>query len=317
MKITHDAYESYLKTQVAYLMRRRILFIVNPRSGTSKQTVNEEVINKLFDHPNWSIQLTKYAGHARDIATKAKENMDVIVAIGGDGTVNEIASAIIDSSVTLGIIPKGSGNGLSNFLGIPKSLSGAFEVIKTGKVIEIDTMSLNEHHFVNMAGIGFDAHIAHLFKDFGSRGFMSYSKLAAKEFGRYNGLKVKFNYREKTVIEQNAFVLSFANSSQYGNNAHIAPKAIINDGLADVCVIKKFPLIYAPIVLYRMFGKTLGGSNYYNSFKINEMQVSSQQAMPAHVDGEAVNIGKEAVLSVYSRNLRVLIPPNSHLKPLL
>lgn len=294
-------------------MQRRILFIINPHSGTSNESIDEGVIKDHFDHPNWSVQLTKYAGHAREIAAKAKEGMDVIVAIGGDGTVNEIASAIIDSSVALGIIPKGSGNGLSNFLGIPKALKGALDIVKSGRVIEIDTMSLNEHRFVNMAGIGFDAHIAHLFKDFGSRGFVSYSKLVVREFSRYSGVSVKLTYDDKTKTHQNAFVLSFANSSQYGNNAHIAPDAIINDGLADVCIVQKFPSIYAPVALYRMFGKTLGGSNYYDSFKIKKMQVKSEQAMSAHIDGEPINIGKEALLSVFSKNLKVLIPPNSKL----
>ncbi len=289
-------------------MPRKILFIVNPHSGTSIKPINEEVIRSHFDHPNWSIESTKYAGHARDIAARAKDHVDAIIAIGGDGTVNEVVSAIVDSSVVLGIIPKGSGNGLSNFLGIPKDLTGALNLIKAGEVLAIDSMSLNEHRFVNMAGIGFDAHIAHIFKDFGSREFFSYSKLVVNEFRKYPGIRVKLRYNGNDTREESVFVLSFANSSQYGNNAHIAPAAVIDDGLTDVCIVRKFPLISSLAIVYKLFNKSLIDSSYYSSFKVQEIHVTSDTEMYAHVDGEPIVVGKEALLTVHSRNLKVLVP---------
>ncbi len=289
-------------------MPDRILFIVNPHAGTSKIPINEGVIKEYFDHSNWSLQLTEYAGHAREIAISALKDNDVVVAIGGDGTVNEVASALIDTTVRLGIIPMGSGNGLSNFLGIPRQLEGALKIIRNGSIKEIDTMSLNKHRFVNMAGVGFDAHIAHLFNDFGSRGFISYSKLVAKEFRKYEGIKVKMKSENKDECHHEAFVLSFANSSQYGNNAHIAPLANISDGLADICSIKKFPIAQSPFVLYRMFNKSLSKSSYYDSFKTKELKLVSNIDLLGHIDGEPVKLGKEVLLTVYNRNLKVLVP---------
>lgn len=291
-------------------MTKRILFIFNPHSGTSKRGLNSQLIMENFDAPDWECNVvpTTHAGHAKQMAKDASKNTDIIVAIGGDGTVNEVASAIVDTKVALAIIPRGSGNGLSNFLGIPKGLKQALEVIKRGKTRQIDTMTINNHRFVNIAGVGFDAHIAHLFKDFGTRGFISYSKLVMKEFMKYQGVKLKLGLNGSGFQDEEAFVVSFANSSQYGNNAHIAPQAIIDDGLMDVCIVKKFPLIQSPGLVMKLFNKSLNQSSFYSHNCTSKASIESESQLFGHVDGEPITLGKTATLKTYHQNLKVVIP---------
>ena len=284
-----------------------VLFIINPKSGTNRRIIDETMIRNHFDHPHWQISYTEYPGHAREIAQDALMHYDTIVAVGGDGTVNEIASALQGSDSILGIIPRGSGNGLSNTLHIPKDLKGALSVLSGGQSTLIDSMFLNEHCFVNMAGIGFDAHIAHLFKDFGPRGFISYARLVLREFGHYEGVKVEV-VNNGSVSKMEPFLLSFANSTQYGNNAHVAPQALMDDGLVDVCSVDRFPLTSSPDLLYKLFSRKLTDSKYYHSFKAAELSIESENELLAHVDGEPLKLGNKVQVRVKQRNLKILVP---------
>ena len=225
---------------------RKLLFIENPNSGTGKSSITNDLLSSTITGSDWSLVYTQYAGHAKEIASKHIGSVDVVVAIGGDGTINEISSVMTNTDVALGIIPRGSGNGLARFLGIPINHTEALDVILNGNVRKIDTMKLNDHHFVNVAGIGFDAHIAQLFQNYGSRGFLSYAKLVLSEFQKYSGITVSIGANQIERSFENVFVISIANSSQYGNNAHIAPQAVIDDGKADISVVDRFPLSAVP-----------------------------------------------------------------------
>src|SRR4051812_15392154 len=156
----------------------------------------------------------------------------MIVAVGGDGTVNEIASAIVGSGTALGIVPYGSGNGLARFLGIPMNPNQAIQALVKGHVESIDSGTVNGQPFFNMAGMGFDAHISEVFSHGKKRGFVSYIKSSIEEISTYDEQQYHIEIDGK-VYERKAFMLSIANSSQYGNNAHISPKASVQDGLLD------------------------------------------------------------------------------------
>ena len=169
-------------------MKRKALFIINPVSGGKKKDGVPELINRYIDHSNFEFETVFSTGvkHARDVAKEQAANYDVIVAVGGDGTVNEVASAIAGTDTSLGIIPFGSGNGLSRFLNIPMDFEGAVKALNTGHIINIDAGKMNTKWFFNMAGMGFDAHISHVFAQ-GSkkRGFLSYLKSSFQEIANY------------------------------------------------------------------------------------------------------------------------------------
>lgn len=291
-------------------MLRKILFIINPNSGTSNRGIDENLVRTVLEAEQWEIDFvtTQYAGNARQLAQDARDKVDLIIAVGGDGTVHEIASEVAGSNTALGIIPRGSGNGFSRFLRIPSNMTEALMVIKRHRTKLIDTIKLNEHRFVNIAGVGFDAHIAHLFKDYGTRGFLSYGKLVLREFQSYPGVKLKLNLNGSGVREEEAFVISFANSSQYGNNAHIAPRASIDDGLLDVCVVRRFPIHSSGSIVLRLFNKSLDRSKYYTYYQVPEVTFDSDQDLTAHVDGEPINLGKSGVIQVVPKSLKVIIP---------
>lgn len=290
-------------------MLHKVTFIVNPHSGTGNQGLDQGIIQEYLGS-DWHVDIvtTEYAGHARELCAELCNKVDVIVAVGGDGTVHEIAASLVDSTTSLAIIPRGSGNGLSLFLQLPAQVKEALKVIKQSKTRRIDAISINDHIFVNMAGVGFDAHIAHLFKDFGKRGFFSYGKLVLKEFSQYPGVKLNIKMNGSGELTEEPFVVSFANSSQYGNNAHIAPGAIIDDGLLDVCVVDKFPLISSCAILLKLFTKSLNRSKYYKHYQVPEVVIQSDSDLLAHVDGEPINIGKKATLKVIPQCINVIIP---------
>src|ERR1051325_8729292 len=217
-------------------MKKSILFIVNPISGVGRQKVIEKLIDRYLDKKKYepSIAYTRARAHAIALASEAAQNdFDVVVAVGGDGSVNETGKGLVGTNTGMAILPTGSGNGLARHLGIPMKLEKAMQVINEGRIMSIDTVKMNNERFFGMAGIGFDAHIGWEFARFGKRGFSSYVKFFLREFPGYRAQKYELTLDGKK-IEREALLISFANGSQYGNNAAIAPNADIGDGLMDV-----------------------------------------------------------------------------------
>ncbi|MCK6649852.1 MAG: YegS/Rv2252/BmrU family lipid kinase, partial [Bacteroidia bacterium] len=216
--------------------KKKICFIVNPVSGIGRQKVIEKLIDQLLDRTlfEYEIQYTKAAKHATELAKDAAlRNFDIVVAVGGDGSVNETAKGLIGTKTAMAIIPAGSGNGLARHLKIPIDIKKAMEVINMGVISTVDSIRFNDETFVNVAGIGFDAHIGWEFAKFGKRGFSSYLKVIMREFPKYKARKYELEIDGKTIYPE-AFLISFANGSQWGNNAYIAPTADISDGIMDI-----------------------------------------------------------------------------------
>ena len=288
-------------------MKQRALFIINPISGGKKKDGVPDLIKQHLDAKIFEpvIVFSDGISHARQMALEFADKFEVIVAVGGDGTVNEVASALRQTETKLGIIPFGSGNGLSRFLKIPMNTAGAIKTLNQGKVQLIDSGTLNDKPFFNMAGMGFDAHISEVFSHGKKRGFISYIKSSIKEVRSYQPEDFLINIDGKNYRRE-AFMLSFANSSQYGNNAHISPHASVQDGLLDVCIIKKFPLWRFPEMGLRMVTKTAEGTGYVEIIRGSTIHIKRTKPGPAHLDGEPVKTGVDTDIKIVPGSLKVI-----------
>lgn len=289
------------------MKKKKILFIVNPNSGTGKQDEFLAVLNNKIDTDlfNFDIEYTEYRMHAVTIAKNALGCYDIVVAVGGDGTVNEVAKGLIGSDVVLGIIPIGSGNGLSRHLGLPLKIAEAITIINDFKTQKIDTIEIDSEVFVNVAGVGFDAHVAHLFANTKKRGALPYVKHATIEFQKYESKWYSINI-DGATISRKAFAISLANSSQFGNNAYISPNAKINDGLIDVCIMNEFPKVEAGQLAVKLFNKRLDKSKYMKIIQGKNVKITSNEEMPGHIDGEPVHFSKEIEIKINPLSLNVI-----------
>lgn len=292
------------------MSKLNILFIINPISGGKNKLKIPALIDAHLDraefNPNFAF--TEYVGHAAEIAEEAaNKNFDVIVAVGGDGTINEIAAKVMQQNKILGVLPFGSGNGLARFLKIPMNTVKAIKVINNCKVSVIDTATFNEKCFFNMAGMGFDAHISSVFAGNKSRGLSGYVKLGLREMFSYKSQTYQITVDGKEYSRK-AFVISVANSSQYGNNAHISPKASVTDGLLDVCIVKEFPLYKLPVLAYQMLRLKTDNSNLVEIIKGKNIHISRIKEDAIHIDGEPYFMGKEITVSITPLSLNIITP---------
>lgn len=292
------------------MAKSNILFIINPiAGGKQKQNIPALIdanLDKTKFNPNFSF--TEYVGHAAEIAAEAaNKNFDVVVAVGGDGTINEIASVVMKYNKVLGIIPLGSGNGLARFLKIPMNTVGAIRVINGMRITQMDTARFNDKCYFNMAGMGFDAHISAIFAGRKERGLAGYVKLGLKEMLSYKPetYHIQVDGRE---YKREAFVVSIANSSQYGNNTYISPEASVTDGLLDVCIVKSFPLYRLPLLAYAMIRGITHRSDMVEIIKGKDIHISRAHDAAIHIDGEPFPMGKEIAISIVPLSLKIITP---------
>ncbi|HYG40264.1 MAG TPA: diacylglycerol kinase family protein [Cytophagales bacterium] len=290
--------------------KEKVLFIINPISGAKNKIRIPDLIKKHLDLKqfDFEISFTEAAKHAEKLTLDGiKSGFNKFIAVGGDGTINEIAGVLVNTSNHLGIIPSGSGNGLSRHLGIPLNPVEAIKNINKNKVLKIDSCSLNGRPFFCTAGVGFDAHVGKLFADSKVRGLNTYVKTTLSEFRKYNPDTYKITINDKVYLKE-AFLITFANSAQYGNNAYIAPHADIQDGLLDVCIVKPFPKYKIVPIGIRLFKGTIDKSMYLEIIRAPEVKVERTSEGPLHVDGEPCHMGKELLIKLYTQSLGVLVP---------
>ncbi|OYT17085.1 MAG: diacylglycerol kinase [Bacteroidetes bacterium 4572_77] len=235
------------------MQKKKLLFIVNPISGGKQKKDLPSLIHQYLDARlfQYEILYTDYEGHGAGLARKHKDEFDILVAVGGDGTINEIAKELQASSTAMAIIPFGSGNGLSRFLKIPLKAKEAILALNSGDYTKIDTAMLNQHFFVSIAGVGFDSLIAAEFAKAPTRGFETYAKLSLQQYASYKEQEYYITINEET-IKRKAVMISFANSDQFGYNTRIAPQANISDGLIEVCILRKPKLYQIPILMQQI-----------------------------------------------------------------
>ena len=290
--------------------KHNILFIINPISGGKGKLRIPDFIDKYLDKEkfNANFVFTEYIGHAAELADEAaNKNFDILIAAGGDGTINEVATKVLQHQKILGILPLGSGNGLARFLQIPKNLRQAILAINRLKIDKIDTATFNNKKFFNLAGIGFDAHLSSVFSNDKKRGLAGYVKLGLKEVFGYRAQKYIIDI-DGIEYQRNAFAISIANSSQYGNDVFIAPDASIKDGLLDVCIIKPFSLLKLPLLGYVMLKGTAEHSEMIEIIKGKQIKILRETDGAVHIDGEPLKMGKEIAVSVAPLSLSVVVP---------
>jgi len=289
-------------------LKSKVLFIINPVAGGKRKDAVPGLIQQHLDAAKfeYTIVYTTGVAHARELSAAGVGKYTIIIAVGGDGTVNEVASALVGAGSIFGVIPFGSGNGLSRFLGIPMDIENAIKNINAGRVEAIDTGLMNGRHFFNMAGMGFDAHISEVFSHDKKRGFWAYIKSSFQEVTNYKSEIYQLNI-DGRAYERQAFMLSFANSSQYGNNAHISPRASVQDGLLDVCVVKPFPLYKFIIMGLRMFSKTAHKSPYVEIIQGRDIMVTRKKAGPVHLDGEPQLMGDSVAIKILPASLKLIV----------
>ncbi len=295
---------------------KKICFIVNPISGTTNKKNIVGLIPQYFTAPDFlaEIKYTEKAGHATELAKDAvKEGFDIVVAVGGDGTVNEVARSLVHTSAALGIIPCGSGNGLARHLSIPTNIKKAMQILQKANVEQLDYGRLNEHHFFCTCGVGFDAFVSDKFSRSGKRGFLSYIENTLVE-----GLKYKPETYELEVDGERqhfkAFLIACGNASQYGNNAFITPQASMSDGLIDVTIMEPFNLASAPHIALQMFSKTLDKNSHIKTFRCKSLKIIRKQPGVVHYDGDPITIDGDLNISLVEKGIYMVTNPDGKTK---
>ena len=290
--------------------RKKILFIVNPFSGTGKKRGLPDRIQQYLDHQQFeaSIQYTQYPGHATEMAAAAVAiETDLVVAVGGDGSVNEIASALVDSDTVLGILPAGSGNGLAMHLGLGRNIDKAIRVLNTGRVITIDSCRMNDRPYFNLAGIGFDALVAYRLKQSTFRGFWAYLKFTILEARAYQAAQYILVVDDKK-IERESMLIAVANAPMYGYNFQIAPLAKFNDGLLELVLIRKAPKWRYLLSAWRALNGSMDKSRLVERFQVKNLTIQLPHPCPAHIDGEGFLVEGDLQFSIHPNSLKVLVP---------
>jgi diacylglycerol kinase (ATP) len=286
------------------------LFILNPRSGARRRGDIGETIRRGC--AGWAAEVDVKRCESKEeldaiIATAARNGVEVVYAVGGDGTVHEIAKRLIHTDLALGIIPAGSGNGLARHLGIPMILDQAIDVCRNGVIESIDTATVNGLPFFGVMGVGLDATIAERFASSETRGMRTYVRLGFRTFLRFRAEEYEIDL-DGVRQRRQALVLAIANSSQYGNNARIAPLASLQDGLLDVVIIESASWLSAPRMLMRLFDGTFLRSKGVRFQQAREVKIRRTAPGSAHIDGEPITLPADLAVSIVPRSLRVLMP---------
>lgn len=290
-------------------MTKKIAFIINPISGTGTKNNIPDLIRQKINYNLYEpeIAFTSYRGHGTELAKSFKEKgFDIVVAVGGDGTVNEVAQGIIQSNCSLGIIPIGSGNGLARHLEIPMNTSKAIEQLNFSESIFIDYGLVNDRPFFCTCGTGFDAYVSTEFAKGKKRGIMSYIEKIITGYFSYKSQNYHLTGKDIDLTAK-AFVLTFANASQWGNNAYIAPQASLQDGKMDISIMSNFPIIAIPTLALQLFAKTIDKDLFMTTLRSDDIKLHREEPGPFHYDGEPYNEGTEIHVRTVVDGLKVLV----------
>jgi YegS/Rv2252/BmrU family lipid kinase len=289
-------------------MKNKTLFIINPVSGTGRQKNIETVIRENLDLDlfDYSVRYTERIHHGTELAREAADQgYDCVVAVGGDGSVNDVAQGLKDTGVHMGIIPCGSGNGLARTLKIPLRPALAVKTLNKLQSQTIDSIVINDRYLsVNASGVGFDAHIARLLKAAKKRGFQAYASLFFREYASYENSNYRLTIDGRTIVRK-AWFIAIANGRQYGYNLSVAPKAQISDGLLDITIIDKVPIEHIAITAPMAFMNLLDHSQHAEMFRAKEVHIEGNLDKWVNIDGEGENIGKELHFVVHPQSVKI------------
>ncbi len=290
-----------------------ITFIINPISGTHSKEQIPQMIASVLDPEKFDCEIrqTEYAGHAAEIAQECVERRrDIVVAVGGDGTVNEVARSLTHTDTALAIIPCGSGNGLARHLCLPMDVRKSLEIISACKIEAFDYGVINGQPFFCTCGMGFDAFISLKFAEAGKRGPITYVENVLKE-----GLKYKpetYEVEDETGARRyKAFLIACANASQYGNNAYIAPGATMKDGEMDVIIMEPFDALEAPQIAADLFMKTLTNNSKIKTFRARQLHIHRKEPGAIHFDGDPMMTDADVDVHIEPGGIRILTNPEA------
>ncbi len=290
-------------------MRKKIAFIINPNSGSGSKSAIPGLIEQELDATLYipSVVYTEHQYHGRELAAHfVEEGFQAVIAVGGDGTVNEVARALTHTNTALGIIPVGSGNGLARHLSIPMNVKSAIHHLNHSEAILVDYGLVNGNPFFCTCGTGFDAYVSTEFAKGKQRGIMAYLEKVITGYFNYKSTSYQL-IGNGIDFKTKAFVLTFANASQWGNNAYIAPQASVQDGKLDISVMSNFPLIAIPSLAIELFAKTIDKGFFMTTFRTEEVTLLRDAPGPFHYDGEPYEEGTEIKVKIVPEGLKVLV----------
>ena len=288
---------------------KNILFVLNPISGDISKEDVKQLMQEYCEANNLQSEIYATTGQDDEQALHLllQKNFDLVMAIGGDGTVSLVAKVLNHSAVPLGILPQGSGNGLSKDLRIPQDIPAALNILHSGKIKAIDSLEINGHPAFHLCDLGFNARIVKLFCEGETRGPGAYAKIAFQEYMAYE----PFSYQIKTNQESftgPAFMLTIANANAFGSNAAINPEGEVDDGFFEICMIEPFPTTAALGILYDLYTNSIQKSTYSRILKCKEATIIKASADILQIDGEPVQVGNEITIKLHKRSLKVLVP---------
>ena len=296
---------------------KSVLFIINPHSGRNRNKQVEKTAMDLLSPDLFTVDFvyTRYAGHALELSRLGvAKGYDIIVAVGGDGTIHEVSQSVIHSNSAMAVIPMGSGNGFARFFEIPSSIKRAVKVIAEGEEKVIDTVLCNSEYFVNVAGFGFDAQIGEVYDKSCSedRGGLNYVKLVVEEFLQYPLQTCRFKIDGKEV-EKTFFIASVANSSQYGLNAVIAPEADVTDGKFELVLMRELPVFDVIPTTILLFAKQINNSRHVETLHLENFTIVNSAPRLLHLDGEPRMYATDITFTIQKKSLKCIVPKKDSL----
>jgi diacylglycerol kinase (ATP) len=291
---------------------KKAIVIYNPISGKglgqkAADAIRNSQLEELYD---LTVLKTEYEGHAKEIALKGlADGVRYFIAVGGDGTINEVGSVLKNKDAVLGMIPMGSGNGLAKHIGMSTDVSKAITQLCNASENSIDTLTINGRFAVNVSGFGFDGYVAYRFNHHGKRGLSTYTKIGLTEYFRYplQEFEITFDNQTKQVKKH---MLVIANASQFGNAAIIAPTADLTDGIIELVAVELPPILKIPGILYRLFNGKLKDNNYIQTYKCKSFVAKSNKPVHLHIDGESMEPVHEINVFIEPKSLTILTPQN-------
>lgn len=291
---------------------KQIHFILNPKAGKGNNRIDKSLLGKYFNEKHFLLVVkpTNYKNHAIRLTQESiSENADIIVACGGDGTINEVASCLINSNIILGIIPIGSGNGLASNLNIPKKINAALALIKTSKAKHIDVGQLNNHYFFSNTGIGFDAQVIKNYEASNERTLVSYIKATLKSLKKVNNLSDVETTINGKKIKHKPFLIFISNSNELGYNVSLTPKASLEDGKLDILIVKKIGVFKIFLFTLLMLLKRHHKLKEVDCYQTKELIITQKQKsiFQIQIDGEFRMIKNNTIhITILEKALKVI-----------
>ena len=287
-----------------------LLFVINPIAGDiNKDELQEEIISTCEEH-GVSYDIYRTTGENDKEVVKAmlaEKQYDGVFTAGGDGTVSIVASLLIGTTTPLGIIPLGSGNGLSKDLDIPQDTEESLELIHRNIIRNIDTITLNGHPSIHLSDLGFNALVVKGFCEGGTRGPGAYARIALQEYLGYESKSYRI-VTDTDTFEGKAFMVTIANANAFGSNASINPNGVLNDGRFEICLIEPFPKAAGIGILYKLYTDSIDTSVYTRRLTCNTATIYNLEHEVMHIDGEPVDLGEKIVVEMHPKSLKVILP---------